>query len=263
MTSVAKRFALAAVCGAAIFAFSQSSQAATWSISGGGALTDFPGYGTLPGQDNVINFAPSHIVDPSPTAANTIQGANLLPGTFSGGSYNVAWFYMGSESDNTITFTAPGVSAFPEDNRNNNCCQGSLPLGPAAMGSATGLTSTSAIPFSFNDASNGHTVTNGSNSAAGSGFANFTLSYASLIGGNLVIGSSGTPTDWIIIGFNDNGFNDDNHDDFIVAAQILDAGRETNFTPIPAALPLFGSVLGGGFLFRRLRNRRKAKAKTA
>src|SRR5690348_15671296 len=146
MTSVAKRFALAAVCGAAIFAFSQSSQAATWSISGGGALTDFPGYGTLPGQDNVINFAPSHVVDSS-NGANFVQGGNLLPGTFSGGSYSVAWFYIGSESDNTITFTAPGVSAFPEDNRDNNCCQGSQPLGPTGMGGATGLTSTSAIPF--------------------------------------------------------------------------------------------------------------------
>jgi hypothetical protein len=34
-------------------------------------------------------------------------------------------------------------------------------------------------------------------------------------------------------------------------------------TPLPAALPLFGSVLGGGLLFGRLRNRRKAKAQLA
>jgi hypothetical protein len=33
--------------------------------------------------------------------------------------------------------------------------------------------------------------------------------------------------------------------------------------PLPAALPLFGSVLGGGLLFGRLRNRRKVKAKLA
>lgn len=31
-------------------------------------------------------------------------------------------------------------------------------------------------------------------------------------------------------------------------------------TPLPAAMPLLGSVLGGGLLFARLRNRKKAKA---
>jgi hypothetical protein len=34
-------------------------------------------------------------------------------------------------------------------------------------------------------------------------------------------------------------------------------------TPLPAALPMLGSVLGGGFLFGRLRNRRKARAQLA
>jgi hypothetical protein len=34
-------------------------------------------------------------------------------------------------------------------------------------------------------------------------------------------------------------------------------------TPLPAALPLLGSVLGGGLLFGRLRNRRKARAQVA
>ena len=60
----------------------------------------------------------------------------------------------------------------------------------------------------------------------------------------------------VVIGLNDTGFADDNHDDFIVAAFI----SERSQTPIPGALPLFASVLGGGFLFRRLRNRRQAKA---
>ena len=34
-------------------------------------------------------------------------------------------------------------------------------------------------------------------------------------------------------------------------------------TPLPAALPMLGSVLGCGFFFRRLRNRRKARAQLA
>ena len=63
-------------------------------------------------------------------------------------------------------------------------------------------------------------------------------------------------TDIVVIGLNDTGFADDNHDDFTLVAFI----QEPTTTPIPGALPLFASVLGGGFLFRRLRNRRQAKA---
>ena len=63
-------------------------------------------------------------------------------------------------------------------------------------------------------------------------------------------------TDIVAIGLNDTGFLDDNHDDFTLVAFI----QEVDTTPIPGALPLFASVLGGGFLFRRLRNRRQAKA---
>ena len=62
-----------------------------------------------------------------------------------------------------------------------------------------------------------------------------------------------------------------------VAQMILNAnqaggpGQQVNWsatelagtTPLPAALPMLGSVLGGGFLFGRLRNRRKAKAQLA
>ena len=64
-------------------------------------------------------------------------------------------------------------------------------------------------------------------------------------------------SDIVVIGLNDTGFPDDNHDDFMLAAHIHGTATQT---PIPGALPLFASVLGGGFLFRRLRNRRQAKA---
>jgi hypothetical protein len=74
------------------------------------------------------------------------------------------------------------------------------------------------------------------------------------MGGTLFLTTS--VSDWVVFGYNDTGFPDDNHDDFMVAAHITDGAQ----TPIPGALPLFASVLGGGFLFRRLRNRRRAKA---
>jgi hypothetical protein len=120
------------------------------------------------------------------------------------------------------------------------------------MGSATGQTALQPA-FTF---TGGNSVSNGSNGPSGSGLANFTLAYASLIGGQLVIQS--TPADWVIIGFNDSGFNDDNHDDFVVAAFITDQPGETGPTPIPGALPLFAGALGGGLLL--LRRRRKQAA---
>ena len=78
-----------------------------------------------------------------------------------------------------------------------------------------------------------------------------------LLGPGLYLTS--TPSDIVVIGYNDTGALDDNHDDMMIIAQIRDRIGE-NETPIPGALPMLASVLGGGFLFRRLRNRRRAKA---
>jgi hypothetical protein len=64
------------------------------------------------------------------------------------------------------------------------------------------------------------------------------------------------PTQFVVFGFNDNGFGDDNHDDFVGVMALVPGGLAGD-TPIPGALPLFGSVLGGGLLFRRLRKRNK------
>ena len=66
--------------------------------------------------------------------------------------------------------------------------------------------------------------------------------------------------DWFAFALTDNGGNDDNHDDYVgFAAVVACRGNcETGFTPLPAALPLFGSVLGGGFVAGVWRRRRKA-----
>jgi hypothetical protein len=66
-----------------------------------------------------------------------------------------------------------------------------------------------------------------------------------------------------VFGFNDNGAGDDNHDDFVGILSLTPGKLQPGNTPIPGALPLFGSVLGGGFLFRKLRKRRQAKAQIA
>lgn len=257
--SLLKKYALIAACTTAVAAFALPAQAATWTITGGSPLGGaFTGYGTAPANDNVINNPPSFTVDAT-NGATLIQGATLQAINYTGGSYAVNWFYIGSESDLNVSFasTAGVAGGFVEDNRNNNCigCTFASPvILPALMGGATGQTALTP-DFTF---TGGNVVSNGGNSNSGSGLANFTLSYATLSGGILTL--SAAPSDWVIIGFNDSGFNDDNHDDFLVAAQIIDGGGEQTPTPIPGALPLFASALGGGFLFLRNRRRKQAAA---
>ena len=55
---------------------------------------------------------------------------------------------------------------------------------------------------------------------------------------------------------------DDNHDDFMGIAQVI-AGNNEGTTPLPGTLPLLGSVLGGGLLFRRFRKRGKSQTVAA
>jgi len=274
-SSVIRKYALAALCGAAMFGVGQGAQAAsTWTIIGGAAPSGTANYDTDPSHNNVISspLAGNFVNDPL-LGATILQAAQL--GTTTTGAYNVSWIYVGSESANVIQFVAPGVApanagllpplvpsvGYAESNANNQCVGcGYNPLlnqpGPLAMGSSLNLAANSNPVFAFID-QDGSNVANGGNPGDNVLLPNFLISYASLIAGKLVLQAA--PSDWVVFGFNDTGSKDDNHDDFIVAARITDAGREDG-VPIPGALPLFASVLGGGYLFRRLRNRRQAKA---
>jgi len=274
-SSVIRKYALAALCGAAIVGVGQSAQAATWDINGGVAPASTATYGTAPADNNVINN-PSGAAGVYDTlaGASVIAGANLLATFTAGNTYTVSYVYLGSESDNTIRFFAPGttvpVLGFPETNANNQCATcntTSLQTGTVAMGSAA-LQTALQPAFSFVDQNDGSNVANGSNHGDNETppKPNFLMSYAvqlaagdlgATFGAGLYLTSS--VTDIVVIGLNDTGFADDNHDDFMLAAFISEQPGE-NTTPIPGALPLFASVLGGGFLFRRLRNRRQAKA---
>jgi hypothetical protein len=111
--------------------------------------------------------------------------------------------------------------------------------------------------FQLLDVPNSGSVANG---RATVGASSLFFSYATLSSGIYTLTSS--VTNIVVFGFNDNGAPDDNHDDFVGIATLLPGGNDLP-TPLPAALPLFGSVLGGGLLFRRLRNRRQAGAKGA
>ena len=175
------------------------------------------------------------------------------------------WFYVGSESGHVNDFGAAGVPianggliGYAEFEANNqcasNCGLGYVSPQPGRLLMGTSVAQTALTPlFQFRD-HDGSGVFNGSNVQDNAG-PNFLISYATLGVGGLLTLSCQSASDWVVFGYNDTGSPDDNHDDFIVAAHITDGN-----VPIPAALPLFASVLGGGYLFRRLRNRRQAKA---
>ena len=262
-SSVFRKYVLAALCGAAIVGVGQSAHAATWDINGGVAA-GAPNYGTAPNQNNVLNQGPAGLalVFDDLNGASIIAGAQLQTTFIT--AYDVRWVYVGSESDNTLRFTGPGVAGFDETNANNNCsgCNTASPqTGQALMGTALNQTAVTPV-FQFQDQTDLSTAVNGLNPLPGDpGPPNFLMSYAEFRNGAFGLGwyLTSSVTDIVAIGLNDSGFKDDNHDDFTMLAFIRESGNE-NGTPIPGALPLFASVLGGGFLFRRLRNRRQAKA---
>ena len=313
MNTVAKKFALAALCTTALVGLSATSQAqVVFDIVGGGAVTAFD-YSTAITSNNVVNSVGvpgtgSTVFDPnthvlgaavnqtglipvppgSPAVGSswvgstgaTLAGTAVLSvsGLNPGQNYTIAWTYIGNEAANTNTFKISNTGAlvasssvagsFTADNRNNNCCFGINPLPTVNMGGTTytnGGGTVSTPGFTLTDISTApvNTVTNngvpGSNPVPNGGAANLIFSY-------LIPGTHGfqwdlssTPTNEILVGFNDNGSSDDNHDDFMFIASVTPGGNAGG-TPIPGALPLFGSVLGGGLLFRKLRKRRAATA---
>jgi hypothetical protein len=97
--------------------------------------------------------------------------------------------------------------------------------------------------FQLLDVPNSGSVTNG---GATVGASSLFFSYATLSSGIYTLTSSATNI--VVFGFNGNGAPGDNHDDFVGIATLLPGGNDLPM-PIPAALPLFGSVLGGWISF--------------
>lgn len=186
-------------------------------------------------------------------------------------AYLISWTYLGSELNDTIQFTvlnapnvkANGASTTNDTDINNNCasCQPghAVNTSTAPMGSTVFFNGGTNIPaFTLTDISgSGGTVTNGGDNPAPVLFgANLIFSYADLIGGNFVL--TDQPTGFVVFAFNDNGFGDDNHDDFVGAMSFAfcgDCGNLLQNTPLPAAFPLFATGLGalGLLCWRRKR----------
>ena len=223
-------------------------------------------YGSAPGDDNVVNSngvtsTGSTVVDtgaaPSTWLGSGLDQNNVFVNSFvsatgfaPGQKYFIAWTYVGSESDDVIQFSAPGgASTTNEDDRNNNCATCSA--GPGRNVSTVPMGSTAYnygdIPaFTVTDTNQiAGSVTNGGlNPAPANFFASLIFSYATFDGSTYTLTSD--PTLSVVFAFNDNGFGDDNHDDFVGVMQFVvcsgGCGQET--TPIPAALPLFATGLG-------------------
>src|SRR4051812_42500278 len=119
MNSIAKKFALAALCSTALVGFNQASQAAVaFDIVGGGSVTPFT-YSTAIGSNNVVNATGvtptgSTVFDPNTTASGpgaavtgpgsswvgSVAGLNgnavlSVSGLTAGQNYTIVWTYIG------------------------------------------------------------------------------------------------------------------------------------------------------------------------
>ena len=229
-----------------------------------------PFYGSALQQNNVVNSpgAPatnSALFDPSGpglTAATPwMQNAQVSALTCGSCMTTVQWFFTGGESGYAITFHAPGVTDFTEGNQNNSAYAGGAPLsfpGQAEFLGTTVLHGTSFTPLDFSLSWDGGAVDNiAAQATPGSGVASMIFSYVDVS----TFESSGritltrTPGDWFAFALNDGGGRDVDHDDFVGFALVTVAAVSNFPTPIPGALPLFGSAVAAGLALRSRRRR--------
>ena len=267
-----KSIALLGLCAIALTVSGNAVTAATFEIVGGAPLSagPTPFYGTALPQNNVVNSpgaSPTGAAVVDPTGPNLtpdtpwVQGGQLVVHTGSSSFTGISWFFLGSESGFQVTFHSPALADFTEGNQNNSAYSGSPPLTVGFLGSKLNVGS-GPIQFSLTWA-----TSSVDNSALqpnpGSGVPHLIFSYATFVEPDLLMLTKSV-SDIIIFALNDGGADND-HDDFIGAAIVTEradceCALQQATTPIPGALPLFGSVLGGGLLLHRWRKRRSARA---
>jgi hypothetical protein len=236
------------------------AQAATVEITGArfntNGVVQFPGYGPAVDKNNVVGFSPSGLSDPTGGTGWRAQG-NSRPGAVIANvpTYAVDWYFVGAESGDTIKFMSQSLS-FIESNQNNSLESGNDP-GWWKIGTTTGSGQGQPIPFTLIDTNPNpdNIIANGANHKPGAYVASLMFAYVEpLYEGGALKGWSVTKkaTDWFAFGYDDPGSKNNDHDDFMMVGHL-------RATPLPGALGLMGSFLGGGYLvgrWRRWRTRR-------
>ena len=272
MYRAAKSFALLGLCATALTVSGNTAKAATFEIVGGAPLSagPTPFYGSTLPRNNVVNSpgaSPTGAAVFDPTGPNLtpdtpwVQGGQLVSHTGSSSFTGISWFFLGSESGFEVTFHSPALADFTEGNQNNSAYSGSSPLTVGVLGSILNAGS-GPIQFSLTWAT-GSIDNSALQPSPGSGVPSLIFSYATFVEPDLLVLTK-SASDIIVFALNDGGAGSD-HDDFVGAAIITERAdcecADPQATPIPAALPLFGSVLGGGLLLHRWRKRRSAGAR--
>ena len=147
------------------------TQAAIVNISGSTPACS-PDLGTARNQNNVVNSGTSGVTG---VDGSTYKGSGTV--TTDLPFYNVDWYFVGAESNNTATLTATESCPSAESNQNNNCavCGVSPVTGPVFLGTSVGQTS-SVIDFKVGAPD----VVNGANNAPGTpGTPSLIFSYLS------------------------------------------------------------------------------------
>jgi hypothetical protein len=231
-----------------------SSVVITGSQFGTGGVVSFPGYGTSIDRNNVVNFGASGLSDSTNGAGWRAQGKKTSSAVIANvPEYAVDWYFLGAESGHTIMFTSQSLTV-TEGNQNNNFESNKDP-GWWKAGTTTGSGKNEPIPFKLIDTNSSDTIINGDNHRPGAFVASLMFAYvepvyqAGVLKGWKVTKSA---TDWFAFGYDDPGSSNNDHDDFMMVGHL-------RATPLPGALFLLGSVLGGGLLagrWRRSRGRR-------
>jgi hypothetical protein len=249
--------ALAAACALSLLPLDFANAASvtvTGSRFGKDGVVAFPGYGTSIDRNNVVNFGPSGISDSTRGSGWRTEGITTSSAVIANVSdYTVDWYFAGAESGDAIMFMSQSLT-FTESNENNSYGFSNDP-GWKKIATTTGSGKGQPIPFKLIDTNSANTISNGDNHRPGAYIASLMFAYvepiyeAGLLTGWKVTKS---PTDWFAFGYDDPGSANNDHDDFMMVGHL-------RATPIPGALFLLGSVLGGGYLagmWRGLRRRR-------